>query len=277
MPFWSGATLRDRLNELIDPPDPDSIDCAAYALKVGAEYYVTPNDRVADPASLPLQKLDEDGTFAIPPGQFAYVMTEEAVSVPIKALAFISIRARVKWKGLVNVSGFHVDPGYKGRLLFAVYNAGPVKILLRRGTRTFLIWFADLDDAATSSDSKDGMARVTNMDLEAVNHVAGEIYSVQGLADKLRSTEKDLETRITALERANGVIHVLATIMVTILVFLAGQWLLRQFLPPIAPTAVSASAGAGASSVGPPLPAPTVAPAPVKPAGVSAPARLPHG
>lgn len=277
MPFWSGATLRDRLSELIDPHDPNSIDCAAYALKVGAEYYVTPNDRIADPASLPLQKLDKDGTFAIPPGQFAYVMTEETVSVPIKALAFISIRARVKWKGLVNVSGFHVDPGYKGRLLFAVYNAGPVKILLRRGTRTFLIWFADLDDAATSKDSKDGMDPVMNMDLEAVNHVAGEIYSVQGLADKLRSTEKDLATRITALERANGIIHVLATAMVTILVFLAGQWLLRQFVTPNAPTVVSAPVSDGISPVRPSLPVPTVVPTPAKPAVGATPAQLPHG
>ncbi len=264
MPFWSGATLRDRLNELIDLPDSDSIDCAAYALKVGAEYYVTPNDRIADPASLPLQKLDPDDTFAIPPGQFAYVMTEESVSVPVNALAFISIRARVKWKGLVNVSGFHVDPGYSGRLLFAVYNAGPVKILLRRGTRTFLIWFADLDNAATSEDSKTGMSPVTNIDLDAVNHVAGEIYSIQGLSDKLRSAEKELGTRITTLERANGVIYIIATAIVTIAVFLAGQWLLRQLWPPVAPVTTVVTPASNAEQTLP-TPSPTAIPKEVIP------------
>lgn len=276
MPFWSGATLRDRLNELIDIPDPDSIDCAAYALKVGAEYYVTPNDRIADPASIPLQKLDADDTFAIPPGQFAYVMTEEAVSVPVNALAFISIRARVKWKGLVNVSGFHVDPGYNGRLLFAVYNAGPVKILLRRGTRTFLIWFADLDNAATSEDSKAGMAPVTNIDLEAVNHVAGEIYSVQGLSDKLRSAEKELSTRITTLERANGVIYIIATAIVTLSIFLAGQWLIRQLWPPVVPaTTVSAPVSNVEQAL--PAPAPTDIPKEVIPADKLKRMQSPHG
>ena len=276
MPFWSGATLRERLNELIDIPDPDSIDCAAYALKVGAEYYVTPNDRITDPASLPLQKLDADDTFAVPPGQFAYVMTEEVVSVPVNVLAFISIRARVKWKGLVNVSGFHVDPGYNGRLLFAVYNAGPVKILLRRGTRTFLIWFADLDNAATSEDSKAGMSPVNNIDLDAVNHVAGEIYSIQGLADKLRSAEKELNTRITNLERANGVIYIIATAIVTIAVFLAGQWILRQLWPPVAPvTAVIAPAGSAEQVL--PTPAPTVIPKEVIPVDKSKRMQSPHG
>ena len=47
--------------------------------------------------------------------------------------------------GLVNVSGFHVDPGYKGRLKFAVYNAGGSDIKLTRGDAIFLIWFSELD------------------------------------------------------------------------------------------------------------------------------------
>ena len=51
--------------------------------------------------------------FTIPPGQFAFLLTEEVVSVPPDALAFISIRAKTKFRGLVNVSGFHVDPGYQ--------------------------------------------------------------------------------------------------------------------------------------------------------------------
>uniref|UniRef100_UPI0035CBF9AB dCTP deaminase domain-containing protein n=1 Tax=uncultured Sphingomonas sp. TaxID=158754 RepID=UPI0035CBF9AB len=268
MSFWSGATLRSRLNGLIEPPDPDGVDCAAYALKVGAQYYVTPNDRSSDPQSQPLQSLDEGASFAIPPGQFAYVITEELVHVPTQALAFISIRARVKWKGLVNVSGFHVDPGFSGRLLFAVYNAGPVKILLRRGDPTFLIWFADLDED-TPADSKAGMKPVTKIDLDAINHVAGEIYSVQGLADEIRSTEKELAARITALERANGIISVLAGIAITILVGLAGQWLYKQIMPP----AVQPQAN---SSVSPtvvitPMPKPSVSRPQPAPTQVTAP------
>ncbi len=229
MAFWSGQTLRARLAELVDKPNVDNIDCAAYTLTVGPEYYVTPSDGAADPASTTLQSLAEGQSFAVPPGHFGYIQTEEVVKVPTSAIAFISIRARVKWRGLVNVSGFHVDPGFNGRLLFAVYNAGPVSIHLRRGDPTFLIWFADLDYDAPG-DSKRGMKPVTQIDTAAINQVSGVIYSVHGLADKIRTVEKDLVKRINSLERENGIIKVLAAALLAILVTLAGQWFAKQLL-----------------------------------------------
>jgi dCTP deaminase len=229
MAFWSGQTLRSRLAELVDKPDADNIDCAAYTLKVGPEYYVTPSDGALDPRSTTLQNLVEGQSFAVPPGQFGYVLTEEVVRVPTSAMAFISIRARVKWRGLVNVSGFHVDPGFNGRLLFAVYNAGPVSIHLRRGDPTFLIWFADLDHDVVA-DSKHGMKPISKIDTGAINQVSGVIYSVHGLADKIRTVEKDLAKRITSLERENGIIKVLAGVLLAISVTLAGQWIAKQMV-----------------------------------------------
>ena len=234
MAFWSGETLRGRLSELIDKPDPDCIDCAAYTLKVGPDYYVTPTDRSSNPKSVSLKTLKPGEAFAIPPGQFGYVLTEEVVTVPRGALAFISIRARVKWRGLINVSGFHVDPGFSGRLTFAVFNAGPVSVHLRQGDPTFLIWFADLD-RESEKDSKAAKQSLTRMDLSVLNQVAGEVYSIQGLADRIRTAEKDLGTRITALERANGLISVVAGAVLTIGLLLGGQWLLRQIYPAQAP------------------------------------------
>jgi hypothetical protein len=122
--FWSGETLSERLKPLIDPFTPGRVDCAAYTLAIGPEIYVSPNDQTADPTSVTVRKLTEGEAFTIPPGQFAFLLTEEVVSVPADALAFISIRAKTKFRGLVNVSGFHVDPGYRGQLTFAVFNAG---------------------------------------------------------------------------------------------------------------------------------------------------------
>jgi dUTPase len=90
------------------------------------------NDQTADPTTVTVRKLGEGEAFTIPPGQFAFLLTEEVVSVPADALAFISVRARTKFRGLVNVSGFHVDPGYRGQLTFSVFNAGPAPIHLKR-------------------------------------------------------------------------------------------------------------------------------------------------
>lgn len=80
--------------------------------------------------------------------------TEEEVKIPDSVLAFISIKAKAKWKGLINVSGFHVDPGFHGRLKFSVYNAGTDSLAYEYGSELFLIWFADLD--AHTRDPYDG-------------------------------------------------------------------------------------------------------------------------
>ena len=260
MSFWSGETLRSRLAEIVEPPNPAQIDCAAYTLKVGSEYYVTPNDTTTDARSTTLKRLDEGESFVIPAGQFAYVLTEEHVSIPTSALAFISIRARIKFRGLVNVSGFHVDPGFKGRLLFAVFNAGPISIHLRRGDPTFLIWFADLDRDVPAM-SKQGMTTVTNIATEIITPVSGVIYSIQGLADKVRTVEKELASRITALERENGIVKVLATALLAILVTLAGQWIARQWSVRNKSADVSIPAASPAApSVVPPARAPAASP-----------------
>ena len=99
--FWSGETLSQRLKTLINPFDSGQIDCAAYTLSIGPEVYVSPNDQTADPTTVTIRKLSDGEAFTIPPGQFAFLLTEEVVSVPADALAFISIRAKTKFRGLV--------------------------------------------------------------------------------------------------------------------------------------------------------------------------------
>lgn len=98
--FWSGETLAERLPGLIEPYSPKRIDCAAYTLAVGPEAYVSPNDQTADPTTATVRKLADDEAFTIPPGQFGFLLTEEVVSVPADAIAFISIRAKTKFRVL---------------------------------------------------------------------------------------------------------------------------------------------------------------------------------
>ena len=102
--FWSGETLGERLKTLIEPFVPDRQDCAAYTLSIGLEIYVSPNDQTADRTTVTVRKLSDSEAFTIPSGPFAFLLTEEIVSVPADALAFISIRTKTKFRGLVNVS-----------------------------------------------------------------------------------------------------------------------------------------------------------------------------
>ena len=99
---------------------------------------------------------------------------------------------------MVNVSGFHVDPGYRGQLTFAVFNAGPVPIHLKRGQPIFLIWYASLD--RETAVKKDGTVHL-GIDPELITGIAGELQSFAGLSKKVKDVDKSFGDRIHALEK----------------------------------------------------------------------------
>ena len=138
MTFWSGEKLKERMPALVSEFSEDRIDCAAYTLRMGKQYYLSASE--ADIGTNKIRTLDDGDGVAIPSGQFAVLLTEERVTVPSNAIAFISMKTGFKGRGLVNVSGFHVDPGYSAPLRFAVFNAGPSTIGIKRGEDCFLIW-----------------------------------------------------------------------------------------------------------------------------------------
>lgn len=224
--FWSGETLRERLDPLIEPFTPERVDCAAYTLAVGSEVYVSPNDQTADPTTITVRKLAPGDAFTIPPGQFAFLLTEEIVTVPADALAFISIRAKTKFRGLVNVSGFHVDPGYRGQLTFAVFNAGPVPIHLKRGQPIFLIWYASLD--RETAVKKDGAVHL-GIDPELITGIAGELQSFASLSKKIKDVDKALGDRIHTVEKEQTYYRVIGAVALALMIALTVSWLKDGF------------------------------------------------
>src|SRR2546427_325651 len=172
MSFWSAETVRRRLGpgDIIAPFKADRVKYGAYEMGLGPEIFVTSGGRHTK------QTLESGQQAAIPPGQFGLLMTEETVSIPSDAIAFISIKAGIKLRGLVNVSGFHVDPGFSGRLKYSVFNAGSENVILQRGERAFLIWFCDLDQETTKGYKgvHNGQTGLTSAD---TNSLQGEIAS----------------------------------------------------------------------------------------------------
>ena len=193
MSFWCAETLLKRLPDLIEPYDQTAIDCAAYTLHVGNEIYVSPDQEIKSPNRHTKRRLGCGEGFTIPPGQFAFLITREKVSVPNDAIAFLSIKARIKFNGLVNISGFHVDPGYSGRLLFSVLNAGPRPLHLQQGQALFLIWYADLD--GSTERGRERGQNFSEIEPEMINRISGEILSLQSLSDKLNTLDNKLKTR----------------------------------------------------------------------------------
>jgi dCTP deaminase len=193
--FWSGETLLARGPTLIEPFNETQIDCNSYVLRMGNQYYRTA-DQDKDSGEFQQKTfLGEKEALTIPPGQFAFLLCKEIVKVPNDTMAFISMRTSIKFQGLINVSGFHVDPGYQGQLVYAVYNASPSSIPLCEGDGVFKIWFCSMDRASESKFIKSPDEGIYSISNEMVRGMSREILSLQNLADKLRNQTADIERR----------------------------------------------------------------------------------
>jgi dCTP deaminase len=138
--FLSHHEIEQDFPNFIEKGSKEFLREVCYDLRVGDEVYRS-EERLPDSLS-----QDRQPFVIIQPGQFALVKTLEFVKVPAANVGFISIRSEYKFQGLVNVSGFHVDPTFEGHLIFAVQNVGPNDIRLRYGEPVFMMMWAKLSE-----------------------------------------------------------------------------------------------------------------------------------
>lgn len=154
----------------------------------------------------PLTELEWGKVFEILPGEFGLLITEESVNLPNDLAAFISLRFSIALRGLVNISGRHVDPGYAGKLIFSVYNAGSTPVLIRRGDPIFMITFAKLDHLAPERLNAT-FSKIDSIKPEWMTYVRGPPVSL------LR-----LSTRVDKLElKFNVFIGILTTVAIAVI------------------------------------------------------------
>lgn len=216
MSFWNSDALRSRIKDgqLVTPFRPERIANAAYELALGGEAFVS--------SSMDGKKtsIAAGEQLVIPPGQFALLLTEEVVRIPPEAIGLISIKAGMKLRGLVNVSGFHVDPGFNARLKFSVYNAGNDNIVLDQGKSLFLLWLCDLSAPTPTGDlymKSSGKNEISGQD---VMHLQGEVASPAALKKDLEEVRRELTKIKESFYQARSI---LITIGVGLLVaFLKG-------------------------------------------------------
>ena len=200
--FLSGDIIAAHGGKWITPFDRERVDGAAYTMRIGDEAFVSPESRDTRRPSL-VERLNQGEPIVIPPGQFAYLTTREFVTVPHDFLGFINMKSGLKMSGLINVSGFHVDPGYRGKLLFAVLNAGPQSVTVRCDQPAFLIWFTRLDRATTKfARTKGGFAAV---DTELMGRLPAENASVTSLKSEIDELGRRVSYALGILTLAGGV------------------------------------------------------------------------
>jgi len=190
-------------SNIITPFDKDRIKNGSYELSLGCQVFQT------DSEARVVKELAFGEKIRIKPGHFALLLTEETVNIPETTIAFISIKAKIKFKGLVNVSGFHVDPGFNGKLLFSVYNAGPSTIILKRGEKYFPIWFAELNESQKYIGTHGGQNEIPDEPVEALSQ--GNLTSPNILSERI--DKLDLRKNYTQW------------LLITLIIVLGGLWL----------------------------------------------------
>lgn len=143
--FWSTIDFHNSICEII-PRWEDRADItdanyreSSIELSLGSEAFVSSQKQ------LKILRKDDD-TIKIEPGDFALLITKEYIKIPVNCMGFISIKSKHKLSGLINISGFHVDPGFEGKLKFSVYNAGTNAVVLRYATPTFILFITGVND-----------------------------------------------------------------------------------------------------------------------------------
>ncbi len=199
MAFLGKKELENLLPSCIEDYNVNHIDNVAYELCLGNEVYLT------DSTSGKKEILDDKNSqVVIKPGQFALLLTQETVKLPVSILAFISIKFSQKIKGLVNISGFHVDPGFNGKIIFSVYNAGPTTIVLDKGEPYFMIWFSEL--TSDSDPYKGSHQNQIKISAKHITDLQGELASPNALLKRIKKNE----TLLTNIKWAAGILIGLA-------------------------------------------------------------------
>jgi dCTP deaminase len=198
MAFLGYDELKRVLEKNIIPFNEKLFQKTSYELSLGNEVYVTNS-----PTGKKEILTDINSTVNIDPGQFALLLIEEEVNIPFDKIALITLKFGVKIRGLVNISGFHVDPGFNGKLVYAVYNAGTRTIVMEKGKPYFSIWFSELKGQAPTGTDKayngkyQGQKNIRTEDIEALK---GELWNPIELANRIKNVKNELNTEINNLE-----------------------------------------------------------------------------
>ena len=91
----------------------------------------------------------ERGKLAIGPGEMAYVLTQEVLVLPNNVKAEIGLKRKLSHAGIVLHGGSCADPGYRGRLLFALFNFSARPFPLLPGKKIVSAQFYELEKAET--------------------------------------------------------------------------------------------------------------------------------
>lgn len=204
--FLTSDALRQDVHahHVITPPDDIPVaDHPGYIEKLfqGAYYELSLGDEIFISTKESPTILRDRAVANIEPGEFVIVSTAETISMPPDRLAFISMKFGFTENGLINVSGFHIDPGFKGKIHFAVYHAGPATVTVRRLEPMFLLFLTKIDEVKKPDlyDDKHKHQSLSLIPAETIMRLKGPPISLKHLDSRLGKLESTVTVLLTLM------------------------------------------------------------------------------
>jgi dCTP deaminase len=88
----------------------------------------------------------ERSSVGVEPGEIVFVLTEERLDLPQNMIAELSPKRKLSHDGILTLGGFCIDPLYRGRLLFGLYNFSSTRFPLRPGKKLVAAIFFELQE-----------------------------------------------------------------------------------------------------------------------------------
>lgn len=118
-----GIVLRDELSEAVQKGtfiqygDKDCCKGIKYDFRINGKY-ATPECYIC---KRELKKLNNK-TFVIEPGEMAFIVTEEVLALPENMFCHLKADTSCS-EGILALDGLCIEPGYRGHLLFGLFNS----------------------------------------------------------------------------------------------------------------------------------------------------------
>ena len=187
-----------------DTFDKKGLDCCSYDIRLGSK------------ALLGGQAVQQDLTkqpLVLSPGGYVAVISLEKVSIPSNMVARINSKRRVAYEGIALLTGTQVDPGYKGHLLFGMYNVSSRRIILSYGQPICGLVFETLTKEVSRPKQPDPylldgefppsfVKDMANMEVLTLNQLSEEVKKIEVIAKDildLRAKYEDVVTPIKTL------------------------------------------------------------------------------
>lgn len=192
--FLSGDVLRNFVvsGAVIEAPPGVAADFVekrlkgvCYELSLGTQHFISTRDEPT--------RLRDNQTIKIDPGEFAIVTTAERVKIPESHLGILSMKFGLTGFGLINVSGFHVDPGFEGRLHFSIYHAGSNSVILQRLQPMFMLFLTKITLPVKYLGKHQGQNEVPP---DVMTALKGPSVSLKQIDTRLNSVEQTVRILI---------------------------------------------------------------------------------